>query len=441
LLHWFRSKDLRAEDNRALHAASIKASDARGYLLTCFLYSPRDIEWHGTSPARTDFMLRGLELLREQLEGLNIPLVFLTAEDRGMKTDKVLEFVRENDVSHVYANMEYEVDELRRDVDMFGLLDKEGEGGVQFMLHHDQTVVEPLKLTTGSGGPMKVFTPYHKAWLAEVANEPELIDTLPAPRGNDKSVRTGDKTKALFDSSLPKAPESKQYASHEERDRLRKLWPPGHEAAMKRLSHFLDDKVDTYSTHRSDPSRDNASRMSAYFASGMISVREALSATREQKGDKESSNNKKKDNADFSQSGPGGSGVAAWVREIVFREFYRHMMVVTPHTGMNLPNNLKFDFVEWEDDEEGWSKWCEGRTGVPFVDAGIRQINHEVSVTSILFSFFPFWFSSFSFFLFLLGQHLSSRTLKSKNDQLNMREELGIHAQPPPHERLLLPLA
>lgn len=44
---------------------------------------------------------------------------------------------------------------------------------------------------------------------------------------------------------------------------------------------------------------------------------------------------------------------------------------------MELPHNLKFAFVEWEDDEEGWRKWCEGRTGVPFVDAGMRQLNHE----------------------------------------------------------------
>lgn len=44
---------------------------------------------------------------------------------------------------------------------------------------------------------------------------------------------------------------------------------------------------------------------------------------------------------------------------------------------MNLPQNLKFDNVEWEDDEEGWYKWCEGKTGIPLVDAGMRQLNHE----------------------------------------------------------------
>lgn len=73
----------------------------------------------------------------------------------------------------------------------------------------------------------------------------------------------------------------------------------------------------------------------------------------------------------------GDAGIAAWVREIVFREFYRHIMVITPHTSMNLPQNLKFDFVQWEDDEEGWKKWCDGTTGMPFVDAGMRQLKAE----------------------------------------------------------------
>ncbi|KAJ1337642.1 deoxyribodipyrimidine photo-lyase [Microdochium nivale] len=378
VLHWFRSKDLRAEDNRALHAAAEKAATdgtgkGKSCLLTCFLYSPQDLEWHGTSPARTDFMLEGLKLVQKQLEGeLHVPLVFLTAEDRGLKTDKVLEFIKDNDVSHVYANIEYEVDELRRDIDMFKKL--EGQG-VRFTLLHDQTVVEPRKLTTAAGGPMKVFTPYHKAWLAKVSSDPELIDTLPAPRANDKAVKAGSKTKSLFGSKLPGIPKSKQYVSAEEKQRLRKLWPPGHVAGMKRLREFLENKVDTYSTHRSNPAADNASRMSAYFSSGTVSVREALSATRKIKfGDGEIKNGT---TADFSESGPGGGGVAAWARELVFREFYRHMMVVLPHNSMNLPQNLKFDFVEWEDDEEGFQKWCEGKTGVPFVDAGMRQINHE----------------------------------------------------------------
>ena len=102
--------------------------------------------------------------------------------------------------------------------------------------------------------------------------------------------------------------------------------------------------------------------MSAYFSSGIISVREVLTRV-------------KKFNKGKNFDASGHPGAAAWVREIVFREFYRQITVIIPHNAMNLPQNLKFDNVEWEDDEEGWQKWCEGKTGVPFVDAGMRQIN------------------------------------------------------------------
>ncbi|KAK8138946.1 Deoxyribodipyrimidine photo-lyase [Apiospora sp. TS-2023a] len=367
VLHWFRSKDLRAEDNRALHAASLKAKEGSGALLACFLFSPQDIEWHGTSTARTNFMLEGVRVLQGQMEELNIPFLPLVAEERKDKGPTIMETLKKHEVSHLYANLELEVDELRRDLDLFDRLEEAKEDvDVQFVLHHDQTVILPRTLKTGAGGPMKVFTPYHKAWLAEVAGDPALIDTLPPPQANDKSVKSS-KYKDLFGQSLPDAPESRHYTSDEERDRIQKLWPPGHAAGMKRLGEFFDEKISTYATNRSTPAADNSSRLSAYFSSGMVSVREVLNAGRKQLND---------GSADFSSSGC-DAGLASWVRELVFREFYRHMMTVTPHNSLNLPQNLKYDFIQWEEDEEGWQKWCEGTTGVPFVDAGMRQLNTE----------------------------------------------------------------
>ncbi|KAH8205765.1 hypothetical protein TruAng_000041 [Truncatella angustata] len=366
VLHWFRSKDLRAEDNRALHAASAKAKEAKAPLLSCFLFSPEDLEWHGTSPARCDFMLESLRLLQEQLAELNIPLVVLTAEKRAQKGASVLELVKQQNVSHVYANIEYEVDELRRDLDFFDRLEKDGDGDgeVKFVLHHDQTVVEPATIRTRSGGPLKVYTPYHKAWLGEVSSNPELLDTLPAPQANDKSVRSD--LNELFCQDLPEMPGAKRFESIEDRDRIRELWPAGHTAGIKRLNDFLEKKVQTYAENRSKPAADNSSRLSAYFSAGVISVREALSAAKKANGG----------STDFSQSGS-DAGISSWVREIVFREFYRQMMVVTPHNSMNLPQNLKFDFVNWEEDDDGLKAWYDGKTGVPFVDAGMRQLGHE----------------------------------------------------------------
>jgi len=359
VLHWFRSKDIRQDDNRALYAASQKAKEGSGSLITMYLFSPKDMDWHGTSAARTDFILESLRLLKEALQEKNIPLAIVTAQERAEKTDSVMKFVKENDVSHVFANFEYEVDELRRDIKVAKHVQKESD--LSFELYHDQTVVQPGTVSTGSGGPMKVFTPYHKAWLSETKSNKELLNLSPRPEANDK--KAAKDFKQLFDHKIPPLPETKQFSSPDQQTNIRTLWPAGHAAGIDRLTHFLQEKVSDYATHRSEPARDPSSRLSAYFSSGIISVREALQACLK--------HNKGK------HFDSGDAGIASWVRELVFREFYRQVTVITPHTTMNLPQNLKFDFVQWEDDEEGWQKWYEGRTGVPFVDAGMRQLNTE----------------------------------------------------------------
>lgn len=248
VLHWFRSKDLRMQDNRALHAASAKAKEGGTSLITMYLHSPKDLEWHGTSPARTDLIIDTLQMLQAELQKKNIPLAILTAGKRKEKSSKVQDFVKEYDVSHVYANMEYEVDELRRDIDLASKF-QDGKEGVSFEVLHDQTVVVPGELKTGAGGPHKVFTPYHRAWLVETKKNPELLDLVSPPEANDDKAK--EDFKALFVTKIPEIPEEKQFASKEDRDRIRKLWPAGHDAAMERLQNFLQNKVSRFATSSS----------------------------------------------------------------------------------------------------------------------------------------------------------------------------------------------
>ena len=360
VLHWFRSKDLRIEDNVGLYNASALATDKGKPLACVYVNCAPEFKWHGTSPARVDFILRNLELMRDELKKLNIPLVILEAQGRKDIVPSVTNFVKENGFSHVFANYEYEVDELRRDTKFLASLD----GTAHVSLHHDQCVVEPGTMRTGSGGPMKVFSPYHRAWLAKVKESPELLDTLSPPQkqqdANSKAVSSH------FGSKIPTAPENKQFPSSDDKDRIRKLWPAGTKAGLQRMDNFISNYIEDYAATRSNPAKNSTSRMSAYFSAGVVSVRQVLSKVKAYNSG----------SSDFSSSGS-TAGVSAWVREVVFRELYRQTTLTTPHTVMNLPTNLKFDFVQWEEDEEGWYKWKEGRTGMPFVDAGMRQINHE----------------------------------------------------------------
>ena len=358
VVHWFRSKDLRVQDNVALHNASQLAKEKSKPLICVYVYCAEEFEWHGTSPARSDLILETLGIMQKELKNLGIPLVFITAEGRKKIVPSIVEFVAANDASHVFANFEYEVDELRRDIKVL----EEFGHTAQFSLHHDQTIVVPGDIEGSGGKPMKVFTPYHKTWLSVVKDDPSLLDTVPPPSKQSSSPQ--DIKHASHD--IPPLPETKQFDSPETKKHIRKLWPAGHEAGMKRLKHFTTKNLKNYATTRSDPSKDSSSRMSAYFSTGTVSVREALSEIR-----------KHNDNsADFTESGA-SAGVYSWVREICFREMYRQMMVVVPHNSLNLPQNLKFNYVNWETDEDGWHKWCTGSTGVPFIDAGMRQLNHE----------------------------------------------------------------
>jgi deoxyribodipyrimidine photo-lyase len=357
--HWFHPKDLRIQDNTALHHASQLAQGAKKPLVCVYVNCAADESWHGTSPARVDFMYEGLRLMQKELKGLNIPLVFLECEDRKKIVPTVIEWFKQHNVSHVFGNYEYEIDEMRRDI---RLVREVGED-IQVSLHHDQTVIEPGTMLTGNGKPMKIFTPYHKQWLGIIKEQPELLDTVPPPAANPSLFKKD--LKNLFDTPAPKAAADKQFPSDDDRNRIRKLWPAGHAAGAKRMDAFLK-QIDNYAATRSNPAKNSTSRMSAYFSAGMFSVREALQKVADYNHG----------SSDFTESGS-KRGVYGWVREIVFRELYRQTTLTTPHTSMNLPQNLKFDFVQWEDDEEGWEKWYKGTTGEPFIDAGMRQLNAE----------------------------------------------------------------
>lgn len=357
--HWFHPKDLRIQDNKALHHASELAKSSKKPLICLYVNCAADESWHGTSPARVDFMYEGLKIMQKELKELNIPLVFVDCENRKKITEMAVKWFREQEVSHVFSNYEYEIDEMRRDIELVKTVGDD----IQVSIYHDQTVIEPGTMLTGASKPMKVFTPYHKQWLAIVKEEPELLDTVPPPSKNDKSVLKS--MKSLFDTPAPKPGKDKQYSSTEEQKRIRKLWPPGHAAASKRMDAFLKT-INKYAATRSNPAEDSTSRMSAYFSAGMFSVREALRKVSDYN----------RGSTDFTESAA-SKGVYGWVREIVFRELYRQHTLMTPHTSMNMPQNLKFNFVQWEDDEEGWERWYKGTTGEPFIDAGMRQLNAE----------------------------------------------------------------
>lgn len=142
VVHWFRW-DLRLKDNSALHEASKTAKKANKPLICLYVFSNQDFDAHYTSSARVDFALRTLDVLRRDLEELGIPLWVEEVTKRKTLVDQVLQWCEKWGVSHLYGNMEYEVDELRRDTQ---LVKKGAEMGVAVDILHDTCIVAPGQL-------------------------------------------------------------------------------------------------------------------------------------------------------------------------------------------------------------------------------------------------------------------------------------------------------
>jgi deoxyribodipyrimidine photo-lyase len=310
VVHWFKM-DLRISDNRALALASDKAKEAGVPLIAMYIISPQDYEAHLRSPVRIDFMLRTLAVIKEDLAKLDIPLYVETVEKRKHLPDRILELMDEWGASHLYANMEYEVDELRREGAMIRNL---AENGKAFEVVHDTCIVPPGELHTGAGKQYAVYTPWYRTWVAHIHENLDLLELFEPPEKNPNSARKDFKN--LFDVGIPDAPESKRLDG-EEKERLRSLWPCGEHEAKKRLDKFCEEMIGNYQKKRNIPGEAGTSSISVHLASGTISARTCVRTARDR-------NQTKKLNA-------GNEGIQTWISEVAWRDFYKHVLVHWPY--------------------------------------------------------------------------------------------------------------
>lgn len=310
VVHWFKW-DLRTRDNTALSLAARKAAENGVPLIGLFVFSPQDYEAHLTSPVRVDFMLRSLSVLKSDLAKVDVPLWIETAEKRSAAPARIVELLQEWGASHLFANMEYEVDELRREAKIVRLC---AERGITVEVVHDTCVVPPGRLKSGTGNQYAVYSPWRRAWVSHIHDNLELLELLHPPGQNPASTRT--EYARLFECDIPEAPESKRLDA-EAAARFAALWPAGEHEAMKRLEMFCEEKVGGYAKNRNIPSLTGTSSLSVHFASGTLSARTAVRYARDR------NNTKRLDG--------GNEGIQTWISEIAWRDFYKHVLVNWPY--------------------------------------------------------------------------------------------------------------
>ncbi len=341
ILVWFRA-DLRTDDNTALAAA---ARDATRGVAAVFAVCPRQWRAHDWGDAKVEFVLRNLACLRERLLKLNIPLRIVTTPAFDGVPAALRRLAQDLDCDAVYANRELEVNEARRDAAVRAALERDGR---TLRLFDDQTILPPESVRTGEGRFYTVFTPFKRAWLARLAAVGDVTPLGPPRRQPELLCAPDD------------VPE--EVAGFDRGRGLAELWPAGENVALARLGRFIDERIATYKSRRDYPGIGGTSRLSPYLAAGVLSPRRCLAGARA---------------ANEGHAGERRPGPSCWISELVWREFYRHVLVGFPRVSMGRAFKPATEQIAWRESPADFAAWQAGRTGVPIVDAGLRQLAAE----------------------------------------------------------------
>ncbi|MGP3790890.1 deoxyribodipyrimidine photo-lyase [Pseudomonas sp. B392_1p] len=335
-LIWLRS-DLRVHDNTALCAAM-----AEGPTIALYLLSPGQWQQHDDAPCKVDFWLRNLAALQVELQRLNVPLLIRHAEHWRDAPEVLTEVCHPHAISCVHVNDEYGLNETRRDRDVALRLD---DLGVGFRAHLDQLLLKPGSVLTRSGGYFQVFSQFRKVCYQRLHTALPALHAVPAAQAPLEIA--SDAVPASVPGFAPPA------------DSLRQLWPAGEAAAHERLMQFVDEQLGDYPLQRDLPALPGTSQLSPYLAAGVLSPRQCLhAALRANRGEFDS----------------GQPGAVTWINELLWREFYKHILVGYPRVSRHRAFRLETEALPWRHAPDDLAAWQEGRTGFPLIDAAMRQL-------------------------------------------------------------------
>lgn len=351
-LVWFRN-DLRTLDNLALHSA-LQRSQTSG-LPVVALYLAYSATWqqHQMAPIKQDFIKRRVAALTDELAELGVGLIKLDAQ-QFKHTDAVFTRLQTYGLQSVDAEVEYELREQQRDA---RLQDYFSANHIKAQWHHGQCQWAPGQVLSKTGDVYKVFTPFKRRYLELLRQHG--VHCLPKPQ--PQSHASIDLASSL-QTQLLKQHAAWSYLRNDDTSTasISAAYTVRQADILQLLREFCQQRVQDYQRQRDFPAIDGTSRLSAYFAIGAISPRQAMARLQLEVGD-----------AMYQDH----SGAAVWLSELIWREFYKHILVAYPQLIKHQPFQAETAHLAWGNNNKWFEAWCQGQTGYPIVDAGMRQLN------------------------------------------------------------------
>ncbi len=311
IIFWFR-RDLRLEDNAGLFHALNSGTP----VLPLFIFDRNILDdLTGPHDRRVAFIhsaLQGLDArLRAQGSGLLVRY--------GRPLEVWQELIRIYAIKAVHTNRDYEPYAVQRDREVAGLL---ASHNIPFHAHKDQVIFDGDEVVKENGAPYTVYTPYKNKWLSRLTPD----DLSPFA------------SESLLDRYWPHAGSG-----------VPTLDEIGFKPMAVETNPFVDESIiRAYDRTRDFPAVEGTTRLSVHLRFGTVSIRRLVSRARE-----------------LNQT---------WLQELIWREFFMSILSHFPHVA-DQPFKAQYAAVPWREDRNDFARWCEGQTGYPIVDAGMRELN------------------------------------------------------------------
>ena len=334
---WLR-RDLRLSDQPALTAACDECDE----VIPLFVFDEPLLQSHVFGSACVNFMLGCLQELASSLAGRGVRLHWR----RGEPVKEVVQAARECKADVVYWNRDYEPGAIERDRTVQQRL---AQMGVAVRTFKDHVVFEAEEVRGATGEPMQRYSAYRARWWTKWQAAKPLV--LPIPK-------TLTAAKAPSFPAPPPLPSAVELGY----DVVTPWIEPGERNAQQRLHWFIEGPIHTYGNGRNLPGIDGTSRLSPHFRFGTLSSRTAIHAA-------------------LAALGKGGrvsrADVLMWVDELVWREFFQQVLSAFPRVVDGPFRDLTVPPAREPGPERDrlFQAWCDGMTGYPIVDAGMRQLN------------------------------------------------------------------